>query len=134
MDGTKIGSKITLLYWQVGNRIHTEILQGQRAEYGKQIIVSLSERLTQAYGKGWGEKQLRHCLRLVETFPDEEIVYTLCRELSWSHLRLFVYIDDPIKRDFYMEMTKLERSLRPPTSRTLQLDVVRAHRPLSQTR
>jgi predicted nuclease of restriction endonuclease-like (RecB) superfamily len=46
---------------------------------------------------------------LVETFPDEEIVYTLCRELSWSHLRLFVYIDDPIKRDFYMEMTKLER-------------------------
>jgi predicted nuclease of restriction endonuclease-like (RecB) superfamily len=104
-----INAEITLLYWQVGNRIHTEILQGQRAEYGKQIIVSLSERLTQAYGKGWGEKQLRHCLRLVETFPDEKIVYTLCRELSWSHLRLFVYIDDPIKRDFYMEMTKLER-------------------------
>ena len=47
--------------------------------------------------------------RLVETFPDEEIVYTLCRELSWSHLRLFVYIDDPIKRDFYMKITKLER-------------------------
>jgi predicted nuclease of restriction endonuclease-like (RecB) superfamily len=104
-----INAEITLLYWQIGNRIHTEILQGQRAEYGKQIIVSLSTQLTQTYGKGWGEKQLRHCLRLTETFPDLEIVYTLCREFSWSQFRQFIYIDDPIKRDFYMEMTKLER-------------------------
>jgi DUF1016 N-terminal domain len=64
-----INAEITLLYWQVGNRIQTEVLQGQRAEYGKQIIASLSEQLTQAYGRGWSEKQLRHCLRLAETFP-----------------------------------------------------------------
>ncbi len=80
-----INAEITLLYWQVGKRIQTEVLQGQRAEYGKQIIVSLSQQLTQIYGKGWSEKQLRHCLHFAETFPDEQIVSTLRRELSWTH-------------------------------------------------
>ncbi|TYQ23836.1 DUF1016 domain-containing protein [Pseudanabaena sp. UWO311] len=103
-----INSEITLLYWQVGEHIQTEILQGQRAQYGKQIIVSLSKLLTQAYGKGWGEKQLRHCLRLAQTFPNDQIVYTLCRQFSWSHLRLLIYIDDPLKREFYIEIGKLE--------------------------
>jgi phosphoribosylformimino-5-aminoimidazole carboxamide ribonucleotide (ProFAR) isomerase len=57
-----INTEITLLYWQIGHRINTEILQGQRAEYGKQIVVSLSKQLTQAYGKGWSERQLYYCL------------------------------------------------------------------------
>jgi predicted nuclease of restriction endonuclease-like (RecB) superfamily len=103
-----INAEITLLYWQVGKRIQTEILQGQRAEYGKQIILSLSEQLTQTYGKGWGEKHLRHCLRLAETFPNDQIVSTLCRELSWSHLRLLLYMNDPLKREFYIEIAQLE--------------------------
>jgi predicted nuclease of restriction endonuclease-like (RecB) superfamily len=103
-----INTEITLLYWQIGHRIQTEILQGQRAEYGKQIIASLSQQLTQAYGKGWSEKHLRHCLRLVETFPDDQIVSTLCRQLSWSHLRMFIYMDDLLKREFYIEFTQLE--------------------------
>lgn len=45
---------------------------GQRAEYGKQIIVSLSQQLTQTYGRDWGEKQLRHCLHFSAIFPDEQ--------------------------------------------------------------
>ncbi|MGB8700324.1 MAG: DUF1016 N-terminal domain-containing protein, partial [Thermosynechococcaceae cyanobacterium] len=103
-----INAEITLLYWQVGQRIQTEILQGQRAEYGKQIIVSLSQQLTQTYGKGWGEKQLRHCLHFSETFPDEQIVSALRRQLSWTHIKTIIYIDDPLKRDFYIEMCCLE--------------------------
>jgi phosphoribosylformimino-5-aminoimidazole carboxamide ribonucleotide (ProFAR) isomerase len=99
-----INTEITLLYWQIGHRIQTEILQGQRAEYGKQIIVSLSRQLTQTYGKGWGEKQLRHCLHFSEIFPDEQIVSALRRQLSWTHIKTLIYIDDPLKRDFYIEM------------------------------
>jgi hypothetical protein len=83
-----INAEITLLYWQVGNRIHTEILQGQRAEYGKQIVVSLSKRLTQAYGRGWSERQLNYCILIAEIFPEREILHTLSAELSWSHLKL----------------------------------------------
>ena len=61
------------------------------------------------YGKGWSEKQLRHCIRFAEVFPEKEIVYTLCRELSWSHLRIVFFINNPLKRDFYIEMCKLEK-------------------------
>lgn len=104
-----VNAEITLLYWQIGKRIQTEVLQGQRAEYGKQIIVSLSQQLTQTYGKDWSEKQLRHCLHFAETFPDEQIVSTLRRELSWTHIKTLMYIDEPLKREFYIEITQLER-------------------------
>jgi predicted nuclease of restriction endonuclease-like (RecB) superfamily len=103
-----INSEITLLYWQVGKRIQTEVLQGQRAEYGRQIIVSLSEQLTQTYGRGWSAKQLRHCLHFAETFPDEQIVSALRRQLNWTHIKTLMYIEDPLKRDFYIEICRLE--------------------------
>ncbi|MEP0879860.1 PDDEXK nuclease domain-containing protein [Funiculus sociatus GB2-M2] len=104
-----INAEITLLYWQVGNRIQIEVLQGQRAEYGKQVILTLSQRLTQAYGKGWGERQLRYCTLLAEVFPDREILHTVCAKLSWSHLKLIIGIEDPLKRDFYIQIAQLEQ-------------------------
>jgi predicted nuclease of restriction endonuclease-like (RecB) superfamily len=103
-----INAEITLLYWQVGDRIQTEILQRQRAEYGKQVITELSQHLTQTYGKGWSERQLRYCILIAEVFPDREILHTLCAKLSWSHLKLIMGIDDPLKRNFYIEITQLE--------------------------
>jgi hypothetical protein len=63
-----VNSAITLLYWQIGNRINEEILLHNRAEYGRQIVQTLSAKLVLEYGKGWGEKHLRHCLRIVSTF------------------------------------------------------------------
>lgn len=104
-----INAEITLLYWQVGKRIQTEVLQGQRAEYGKQVIISLSRYLTQTYGKGWSERQLNYCVLIAEVFPDREILHTLSAELSWSHLKLIIGIEDPLKREFYIEIAQLER-------------------------
>ena len=78
-----VNSAMSMLFWQVGKRINEEILQDQRAEYGKQIVQSLSKQLAIEYGKGWSEKLLRHCLRAAETFPDKEIVSALWRQLSW---------------------------------------------------
>jgi len=104
-----VNAEISLLYWQVGKRIQQDVLQGERAEYGKKVIAGLSKQLKQVYGKGWSEQQLRHCLYAAETFNDEKIFYTLCRELSWSHLRQLMYMDDSLKRDFYIEMCQLER-------------------------
>lgn len=89
-----VNAELTMLYWHVGRRINAEFLKGERAEYGGRIVASLAERLTLEYGKGWGERQLRYCLRLTETFPDERIVNTLCSQFSWSHLRLLMLIDD----------------------------------------
>jgi hypothetical protein len=81
-----INAEITSVYWKIGERIRTELLKEQRAEYGKKIINQLAVNLTQTFGSGWSEKQLRHCLRFAETFPDETIVSALWRQLSWSHL------------------------------------------------
>lgn len=104
-----VNATLSMLYWQVGKRINEEILQNQRAEYGKQIIQTLSLQLTEGYGSGWGEKQLRQCMQLAAVFVEKEIVYTLCRELSWSHIRLIMFMSDPLKREFYIEMCKLEK-------------------------
>ncbi|MEO5371649.1 MAG: PDDEXK nuclease domain-containing protein [Magnetococcus sp. DMHC-1] len=103
-----VNAELTRLYWQVGRRIHSEVLRGERAAYGQQIIATLSAKLTAEYGRGWGIRHLRNCLRIAEQFPDEPIVNTLCAELSWSHLRLIVTLDDPLKRDFYTELCRLE--------------------------
>jgi hypothetical protein len=59
-----VNAEITLLYWNVGKRINNEILKNERAEYGKQIVVSLSRQLETEYGKGWGEKQLNNVCSL----------------------------------------------------------------------
>ncbi len=104
-----VNAELSLLYWQVGQRIHTEFLKGERAEYGQRLLATLSKQLTREIGKGWSEKQLLHCLRFAETFPDEQILSALRRELSWTHLKALIYIDDPLKRDFYIEMCRLER-------------------------
>jgi len=104
-----VNSELSMLYWNIGRRINKEILHEKRAEYGKQIIATLSEQLTMEYGKGWSEKQLRHCLRAADVFQDEQIFSTLCRQFSWSHIRLFMYIDDPLKRNFYIEISRIEK-------------------------
>lgn len=103
-----VNAELSLLYWRIGRRIDAEVLQGQRAEYGKQIVASVAKQLTAEYGKGWSERQLRYCLRVAEIFPDEKILHTLCSQLSWSHLRQLIFIDEPLKRDFYIEICRLE--------------------------
>jgi predicted nuclease of restriction endonuclease-like (RecB) superfamily len=103
-----INSTMTLLYWQIGKRIYTEILNENRAEYGKQIVINISEELTLLYGKGWSPRQIRYCLQIAELFPESEILHTLCAKLSWSHIRLLIRIEDTLKRDFFTELCKLE--------------------------
>lgn len=113
---TAVNSALTLLYWHIGLRIQREVLKGERAEYGEQIVISLAKQLETDYGRGFSSKNLRHMLRFAEVFPTEEIVYALSRQLSWTHLRSLIYIDDPLKREFYIEMCRAERW----STRTLQ--------------
>lgn len=100
---------MTQLYWEIGTLLNKEILHNRRAEYGKQIVATLSAELTNEYGKGWSEKQIRHCLRFAETFPEFKIVSAMQRQLSWSHIKALIYIDDALKRSFYIEMCKHEK-------------------------
>jgi hypothetical protein len=82
-----VNTTLVMLYWKVGARINADILKDKRAEYGKEVIASLAERLTAAYGKGWDVKTLRHCLRAAETFSEDDIVSAMRRQLGWTHIR-----------------------------------------------
>jgi hypothetical protein len=104
-----VNAELTLLYWGIGSRINVDVLAGERASYGKQILAGLAETLTFEFGKGWTEQNLRHCMQLASIFPDREILYSLSRELSWTHLRNLIYVAEPLKREFYIEIAKLER-------------------------
>ena len=77
-----VNAEMTELYWQVGNAINQNVLGGERAEYGADIVKNLSRHLTEAYGRGWGVQHLRHCMRLARTFSHDEKFYALRRELS----------------------------------------------------
>lgn len=105
---TAINEEISKLYWQIGRRITTEVLQHGDSGYGKRIFQQISSELTLQYGKGWGTRHLRDCVKVAEKIPDIEILHTLCAKLSWSHLRLLFSIDEQIKRDFYIEICILE--------------------------
>ncbi len=105
---TYANTEVCLTNWYVGKRIKEDILYNQRAEYGKQVIKNLSMRLISVYGSGWGDKNLRHCLRAAETFTEDEIVYAASRQFTWTHIRTLMYVKDELARSFYMEMCYLE--------------------------
>jgi len=104
-----VNAALTMLYWRVGKRISEDILQGERADYGKAIVATVSRQLVEEFGPGFTEKSLRRMLQFAEAFPDSQIVATLSRQLSWSHFRELLPLDKPLQRDFYAEMCRIER-------------------------
>ena len=98
----------TQLYWRVGQRIRAQVLGEQRARYGEEIVATLSRQLVADYGRGFEEKNLRRMVQFAEAFPEEEIVVTLSRQLSWSHFLALLPVKDPLARDFYAQMSQLQ--------------------------
>lgn len=101
-------SSVSILFWNVGYSINKFILQHKRAEYGKQIIVTLSRLLTKHYGRNFEEKNLRRMLQFVDQFDDLEIVVTLSRQLSWSHFLVLIPIKKKDSKLFYAQKTTEE--------------------------
>jgi predicted nuclease of restriction endonuclease-like (RecB) superfamily len=104
-----VNAGLTTTYWRIGDRIRKEILQDERGEYGKKIVVTVSRQLVVNYGNGFTDKNLRRMIQFSELFPDEQIVVSLIRQLTWSHFTALLPIKDSIKRDFYSEMCRVER-------------------------
>lgn len=105
----QVNSALVLLYWRVGQRIRQDILKEKRAEYGERIVSALGTQLTAEFGPGFGPRNLFRMIRFAEVFPDIEIVSALRTQLGWTHFRQIIYLDDPLKRDFYAEMCRIER-------------------------
>ena len=103
-----VNTEITLLYWHIGKRINEEVLGNQRAEYGKQIVSTVSTQLTKEYGRGFELRNLRRMMQFAELFPDFQIVAPLARQLSWSHFIELLSIKNDLGREFYLTMAASE--------------------------
>lgn len=99
----QVNSAMTLLFWQVGKRINDFILEHKRAEYGKQIVVTLSRQLEERFGRNFEEKNLRRMLQFAEEFIDADKVVTLSRYLSWSHFLVLIPLKSDEKIAFYSQ-------------------------------
>ena len=103
-----VSDETSQLYWNVGNAINTFVLQGNRAEYGKQIVVSVSRQLVAEYGSSFEEKNLRRMMQFATEYQDFGVVVTLSRQLPWSHIITLFPIREPLKRSFYEQMAITE--------------------------
>ena len=112
-------SALTLLHWRLGERISREVLQGQRASYGEEILPTLSAKLVPEYGKGFSARNLARMIRFAEAFPDPQIVASLAQELGWSHFVEILPLKQPLEREFYAEMCRVESW----NTRTLQTKI-----------
>jgi len=77
--------ELTAMYWNIGNRINRDMLNNERAEYGKQIVSQVATQLQEEYGKGFEERTIRRMMQFAQLFPDFQIVSTLLSKLSWTH-------------------------------------------------
>ncbi len=106
---TAINSAMVEAYWQIGKRIVEEEQQGEsKAKYGKRLMEELSRALTTDFGKGFSYANLYNCRQFYLKFSEQEILYTLCRELSWSHLRLIMRVDDSEALEYYCNESRAE--------------------------
>jgi predicted nuclease of restriction endonuclease-like (RecB) superfamily len=106
---TAANAEFTLLNWRIGRRIHSEVLSGERAAYGKAIVATLSQQLVADYGRGYTYTALTRMAAFFEAFPDEQIVATLSQQLSWSHFTELLPLKQLLQREYYAEMCRIER-------------------------
>ncbi|MBG7560689.1 DUF1016 family protein [Pseudomonas aeruginosa] len=104
-----VNSELTMLYWRIGQRIHTQVLDGRRGAYGKEVLPTLAAQLVKEYGGSFAEQNLRRMVQFAATFPDEQILVSLIRELSWTHFIALIPLKDPLQRDYYAQMASAER-------------------------
>ncbi len=95
---TAVNAAMVQAYWNIGKEIYEVCGENERAAYGKQILKDISERLTAEFGKGFDITNLRKMRQFFLAYSKRD---TLCLELSWSHYRLLMRVDDEEARDFY---------------------------------
>ena len=100
---TAVNSAMVEAYWKIGRRIVEEEQSGrERAEYGKEIIKNLSKELTEEFGKGFGERNIRNIRQFYVLFSDYEKWKSLISKLTWTHIQKVLRVSDENARIFYL--------------------------------
>lgn len=102
--------ELTMMYWHIGARINREVLGNQRAEYGKQIVATVSTELQKEYGKkGFEPRSIWRMMQFADEFPDEKIVSAVSTQITWSHVIEILPLKDNLQREFYLTLAASER-------------------------
>ena len=102
--------ELSIMYWHIGERINREVLGNKRAEYGKQIVSTVATQLREEYGsRGFDEKNIRRMMQFAQKLPDEQIVASMMRQLSWTHILQVLSLKDDLQREFYLTLAASER-------------------------
>lgn len=104
-----VNSELVMLHWSIGKRVREEVLGGERAAYGQDIVKRLAARLTERYGRGYSWQNIFRMMRAAELYPDAEIFSPLARILTWTNITELLTISDQPKRDFYLAFCVHER-------------------------
>ena len=100
---TAVNSAMVEAYWEIGRRIVEEEQSGrERAEYGKEIIKNLSKELTEEFGKGFGERNIRNIRQFYVLFSDYEKWKSLISKLTWTHIQKVLRVSNEKARIFYL--------------------------------
>jgi predicted nuclease of restriction endonuclease-like (RecB) superfamily len=96
-----VNGELNLLFWHIGKRINEEILLNNRAEYGKQVVPIIAEKLTAKYGRNFEQKNLRRMMQFANVIKEYEIVEPVARQLTWSHILLLIPLRKVSAQLFY---------------------------------
>ena len=99
-----VNSSLTMMYCNIGKLINDEVLQNKRAEYGKEIVATVSQQLIKQYGKGYSYSALTRMMKFAKNI-DEKNIATLSQQLSWSHFKELIVLEDTLKIEFYTQMS-----------------------------
>lgn len=106
----QVNTELTLMYWHIGERINRDVLDNQRAEYGRQIVAQVARQLQEEFGAtGFAEKNIRRMMQFAQQFPDIQIVSQTATQLTWSHIVEILPLKDDLQREFYLTMAAAER-------------------------
>jgi len=105
----QVNTALALKNWHTGKLISTAILHDDRADYGKRVVASLAQQLTARFGRGYEVSNLRRMVQFAREFPDEQIVVSLIRELSWTHILALLPLQSDEARTFYARQATEQR-------------------------
>lgn len=99
----RVNATLTMTYWLVGRAISVNTLRDGRAEYGKQILGSLSQELTARFGAGFDQSNLARMVAFARIFPGYDEMRSLAEQVTWTHIRYLLALKSDEARRFYVE-------------------------------
>jgi len=107
--GAYANREVTLMNWEIGQYVGSVLLGGERPEYGKKILATLSQNLMEKYGSNFEYTKLTRMIKFAELFPDMDIVATLSQNLSWSHFQELLPLKSSEARMYYANDVSVRR-------------------------